>query len=149
MKPINAVDLKICKMGICTCQCSKELFPVVVMPTMPSSSLNTTGKPITAECRGLCRVPDHGHSANTIFAECQPKGTRQTRGSRHALTSLRASRRQSMALGNHCSLPSATRPALGKDRARAQHARPPLGWLTALSLCRVPGLQHSANVVFF
>ena len=32
---------------------------------------STTGKCTNAECLRVCRVPDHGHSAKTIFAECQ------------------------------------------------------------------------------
>ena len=76
----------------------------------------------------------------SVFAECQTTGTRQ----RYGLPSARprtlsrnlahgmparalpsAGRRQIKALGNVSPLPSAGRAALGKARARAQHARPP------------------------
>ena len=40
--------------------------------------LGTTGNGIYAECSVLCRVPNHGHSANNLFAECRAPGTRQS-----------------------------------------------------------------------
>ena len=39
---------------------------------LPRAKKNTHGK------MPLCRVPKQRHSANSIFAECQKKGTRQT-----------------------------------------------------------------------
>ena len=42
-----------------------------------NSGTNTTGKGIYAECFVICRVPNHGHSANKLFAECRAPGTRQ------------------------------------------------------------------------
>ena len=86
-------------------------------------STYTTGKPIVAECLGLCRVP--GHSAKIWFAKCQAADTQQEFGTRHARALPSAGRRQIKALGNVSPLPSAGRAALGKARARAQHARPP------------------------
>ena len=59
------------------------------------------------------------------FAECQATGTRQKSGTRHARALLSAGRQQSRALGKVSPLPSAGPAALGKARARAQHARPP------------------------
>ena len=60
---------------------------------------NTTGKHIIAECRRLCRVPDHRHSAKRSFAECQRHSTRQTYGTRHGLPLPSADRRQKATLG--------------------------------------------------
>ena len=37
----------------------------------------TTGNPIVAECRLLCRVPKIEHSATRAYTECYPKNTRQ------------------------------------------------------------------------
>ena len=85
----------------------------------------TTGKPKFAECLGLCRELRHGHSAKTWFAECQATSTRQTSATRHTQALPSAGRRQKVALGNMSLLPSAGPAALGKDCARAQHARPP------------------------
>ena len=64
----------------------------------------TTGNPAFAECQGLCRVPNLGHSATSFFAECLAWGTRQNRGTR-----------QRKALGKYASLPSAESQALGKE----------------------------------
>ncbi|TVU04753.1 hypothetical protein EJB05_47886, partial [Eragrostis curvula] len=36
-----------------------------------------------AVCSGVCRVQSIGHSANSLFAECQGLGTRQTPGTRY------------------------------------------------------------------
>ena len=85
----------------------------------------TTGKLIVVECLGHCRVPDHGHSAKMWFAECQAADTRQKSGTRHARALPNAGPQQIKTLGNVAPLPSAGRAALGKARARAQHARPP------------------------
>lgn len=37
----------------------------------------TTGNPIVAECRPLCRVPKVEHSATREYTECYPENTRQ------------------------------------------------------------------------
>ena len=58
----------------------------------------TTGNRHFAECQRLCRVYFIGHSANTVFAECQIKYTRQKKNTRQ-----------------NASLPSAFFLALGKD----------------------------------
>ena len=86
---------------------------------------HTTEKPKFAECLGLCRVPEHGHSAKMWFAECHATSTRQTSATRHARALPSAGRRQRMTLGKLSHLPSAGPAALGKAGARAQHARPP------------------------
>ena len=141
------------------------------------ATLDTTGKPIVAECLGLCRVPDHGHSAKMWFSECQAADTRQKSGTRHAQALPSAGRRQIKALDNLC-------PVLaGRHSAKPEHVpstrarRAPAvrvahgvkslpsvyTWHSAkINLCRVPpagtrqsffcrvlGLQHSANVVIF
>jgi len=43
-----------------------------------NSNATTTGKPIVAECRLLCRVPKVAHSAKRPYTECYIKGTRQS-----------------------------------------------------------------------
>ena len=64
-----------------------------------------------AECRSLCRVYFIGHSAKTVFAECQIKYTRQTKT--HG--KIRLCRVFFSGTRQRCILPSAFVLALGKE----------------------------------
>ena len=102
----------------------------------------TTGKRTNTECLQVCRVPDHGHSAKTSFAECQTSGTRQICGTQHAHTLPNAGRRQRTALG----IPSLCRVPEGEHSAKTGHVpstracRAP-----AVILCRVLKRWHLAK----
>ena len=65
--------------------------------------LNTTGNRHFAECRRLCRVYFIGHSAKTVFAECQIKYTRQKK----TLDKIRLCRVSFSGTRQRCILPSA------------------------------------------
>ena len=104
-------------------------FPTFFLVTKLAFS-NTTGKRIIAECRRLCRVPDHRHSAKRSFAECRRHSTRQTYGTRHDLPLPSADRRQKVTLGIYylCRvLLSRTRQRRLTCPARAPAVRRPLG----------------------
>ena len=85
--------------------------------------LYTTGNRHFAECRRLCRVYFIGHSAKTVFAECQIKYTRQKKHStKMALPSVFSAlgkdvfyRVPFFGTRQNASLPSAFFLALGKD----------------------------------
>ena len=96
----------------------------------------TTGNRHFAECRRLCRVYFIGHSAKTVFAECQIKYTRQKiHSTKMALPSVFSElgkdvfcRVPFFGTRQNASLPSALFLALGKD-----------------VFCRVPLFWHSAK----
>ena len=85
----------------------------------------TTGNPIVAECRPLCRVPKVEHSATRAYTECYPKNTRQHFDTRQIWLLPSAARKhtvnimfaESFAPGTRqiWTLPSVAFIALGKD----------------------------------
>jgi hypothetical protein len=105
----------------------------------------TTGNSIFAECHMLCQVPNIGHSAKRLFAECRSR-------QRFTLGKARHSAKKFFA---EC-------PALGKDlhsaKTYAQTVSPngdPLPSARSLTLgkeflCRVSESWHSTkNLIFF
>ena len=97
-----------------------------------SKSSGTPGKLICAECHRLCRVPEHGHSAKCLFAECRPSANKGHSASFIFAECRWAHTRQR---GHTCP-------------ARAPAVRHPSGGLTASTLYRVPpvGTRQSRNV---
>jgi len=113
----------------------------------------TTGNGIYAECSFLCREPNHGHSANIIFAECRFIDTRQRLRTRYIPLLPSSSTRQKSSTRHKIHLPRAAGQAPGKIWARGRRWRQPSNRLTAVSVCRVPVVRHSAKTnlhrVFF
>ena len=113
----------------------------------------TTGNGIYAECSVLCRVPNHGHSANKLFAECRAPGTRQSFCTRYIQFLPSSSTRQKSNTRHKIPVPSSAVQALGNICARGRRVRQPSNRLTAVSVCRVPVVRHSAKTnlhqVFF
>ena len=117
-------------------------------PTQPPRPPTTTGNGLYAECSKFCRVTNHGHSANKLFAECRPQ----------ALGKLRAN---GIFLYAECRNSTKIRHSVYnlfveccRDRTR-QHwrtcppstpvLRQPSNRLTTVSVCRVPARRHSAK----
>ena len=110
-----------------------------------NSGTNTTGKGIYAECFVICRVPNHGHSANKLFAECRAPGTRQRFRTRYIPFLPSSSTRQKSNTRHKIPVPSSAGQALGNICARGRRVRQPSNRLTAVIVCRVPVVRHSAN----
>ena len=108
-------------------------------------SSNTTGNGIYAECFVICRVPNHGHSANKLFAECRAPGTRQSFCTRYIQFLSSSSTRQRSNTLHTIPLPSSVGQALGNICARGRRVSQPSNRLTAVIVCRVPVVRHSAN----
>jgi len=105
----------------------------------------TTGNGIYAECSFLCREPNHGHSANIIFAECRFIDTRQRLRTRYIPLLPSSSTRQKSNTRHTIPLPSSAGQALGNNCARGRRVRQPSNRLTAVIVCRVPVVRHSTN----
>ena len=98
-----------------------------------------------AECSVLCRVSNHGHSANKLFAECRAPGTRQSFCTRYIQFLPSSSTRQKSNTRHKIPVPSSAGQALGNICARGRRVRQPSNRLTAVIVCRVPVVRHSAN----
>jgi len=93
----------------------------------------------------FCRVPNHGHSANKLFVECRARGTRQRFRTRYIPFLPSSSTRQKSNTRHKIPLPSSAGQALGNICARDRRVRQPSNRLTAVIVCRVPVVRHSAN----
>jgi hypothetical protein len=103
--------------------------------------LRTTGIRAFAECRWLCRVFFYRALGKEGFAECR---TRQRPALGKELVYRVSDTRHSRALGKDF---FAEGQALGKHGSRQRAVSGRLQ-LTAVSLCRVSNIWHSANIVF-
>jgi hypothetical protein len=108
----------------------------------------TTGIRAFAECRPVCRVFFIGHSAKPTLpsaalgkADFAKRRTRQSPTLGKDLIYRVQDTRHNQALGKDCFAESQT---LGKDGSRQRAVSGRLQ-LTAVSLCRVPNIGHSAK----